>query len=164
MVPGAALAAVTGLPPVVRRILAATDLSPLGNQALAYALSIAPPNGEVILVHVVSPNLMRDGQHGRASYAQFEVEHAEVLAQRRAALQELVAQAGAGERSVRIELVEHERPDRALIEAIEREAPDLVCVGTLGRTGASAVILGSTAQALLRGCRRPLLLVQPQDR
>ncbi|MBN9460129.1 MAG: universal stress protein [Burkholderiales bacterium] len=164
VVPGAALAAVTGLPPVVRRILAATDLSPLGNQALAYALSIAPPNGEVILVHVVSPNLMRDGQHGRASYAQFEVEHAEVLAQRRAALQELVAQAGAGERSVRIELVEHERPDRALIEAIEREAPDLVCVGTLGRTGASAVILGSTAQALLRGCRRPLLLVQPQDR
>ena len=49
-------------------------------------------------------------------------------------------------------------------EAIEREAADLVCAGTIGRTGLGAMLLGSTAQTLLRGTRRPLLLVQPQER
>ncbi|MCC7058784.1 MAG: universal stress protein [Burkholderiaceae bacterium] len=164
VVPGAVIAAATQLPPVVRRVLAATDLSPTGNQALAYALAITPASGEVIVVHVLSPNLVRDGQHGRPSDPSFAAEHAAVIEERRTALRALLAPLGTGQRAIRIELLEHERPERALLEAIEREAPDLVCVGTLGRTGASAAVLGSTAQALLRSCRRPLLMVQPQDR
>jgi len=50
------------------------------------------------------------------------------------------------------------------MQAIEREAADLVCAGTIGRTGLGAMLLGSTAQTLLRGTRRPILLVQPQER
>ncbi len=163
VVPGASAAATTQLPPAVRRVLVATDLSAVGNRAVAYALAVAPANGEVIVVHVVSPNLMRNGQYGRPSYASFQAEHRAVLDERRAALAALLPPDD-GTRTLRIELVEHDRPGRALIEAIEREAPDLVCVGTLGRTGAAAAVLGSTAQALVRGCRRPLLLIQPQDR
>ncbi len=163
VVPGAGAAAITRLPPVVRRVLVATDLSPVGNRAVEYALAVAPADGEVIVAHVVSPNLMRDGQYGRPSYANFAAEHRAVLDERRAALAALLPPDD-GKRTLRIEIVEHDRPERALIETIEREAPDLVCVGTLGRTGASAAVLGSTAQALVRRCRRPLLLVQPQDR
>ncbi|MCO5107710.1 MAG: universal stress protein [Burkholderiaceae bacterium] len=163
VVPGGATAAVSQLAPAVRRILVATDLSPVGNRAVAYALAIAPPGGEVIVVHAVSPNLMRDGQYGRPSYPTFAAEHHAVLEERRAELAALLP-GDAGGRTLRVELLEHDRTERAILEAIEREAPDVVCVGTLGRTGASAALLGSTAQALVRGCRRPLLLVQPQDR
>jgi nucleotide-binding universal stress UspA family protein len=163
VVPGAAAAPVSQLPPAVRRVLAATDLSPVGNRAVAYALAVAPRDGEVIVVHVLSPNLLRDGQYGRPSYADFAAEHRAVLEERRAELNALLP-SDAGGRTVRIEIVESDRADRALLETIEREAPDMVCVGTLGRTGVGAAVLGSTAQALVRGCRRPLLLVQPQDR
>lgn len=163
VVPGATTAPVSQLPPSVRRILVATDLSPIGNRAVGYALAIAPPDGEVIVLHVVSPNLMRGGQFGRPSYAAFAAEHRAVLEERRAELNALVP-ADAGGRTVRVEIVEHDSAERAILEATEREAADLLCAGTLGRTGATAVVLGSTAQALLRGSRRPLLLVQPQDR
>lgn len=163
VVPGATAADVSQLPPAVKRILVATDLSPVGNRAVAYALAVAPSDGEVIVVHALSPNLMRDGQHGRPSYAHFAAEHRAVLDERRAELAALLPK-DAGGRKLRIEIVEHERAERGIIETIEREAPDLVCVGTIGRTGAIATVLGSTAQALVRGCRRPLLLVQPQDR
>ncbi len=163
VVPGAHLAPVSQLPPSVRRVLAATDLSAVGNRAVAYALAVAPADGEVIVVHVVNPGLMRDGQFGRPSHASFQAGHAAVLAQRRAELEALVRDR-AGGRTVRIEIVEHDRSERGIVETIEREAPDLVCVGSLGRTGARAAVLGSTAQAVIRGCSRPLLLVQPQDR
>lgn len=165
VVPGAAVASISPLPPLLRRVVAATDLSSIGNRAVAYALAVAPEGAEVVVVHVVSPNLMRHGRYGRPSYPEFAREHAEVVADRRKALEALVADArGANPNAVRIELIESDRPDRALLEAIEREAADLVCVGTIGRTGLGAVFLGSTAQTLLRGTRRPILLVQPQDR
>jgi nucleotide-binding universal stress UspA family protein len=163
VVPGAGAAPVTRLQPTVRRILVATDLSPIGNRAFDYALAIAPPDGEVIVVHAISPNLMRGGQFGRRSYASFAAEHRAVVEERRAELEALLPKAPGG-RTLRAEIIEHDLAERAIIEAIEREAPDLVCVGTLGRTGVRAAVLGSTAQALVRECRRPLLLVQPQDR
>lgn len=165
VVPGAAIAAVTPLPPVIRRIVAATDLSPVGNRAVAHALTLAPQGAEVVVVHILSPNLMRNGRYGRPTYSSFAAEHAAVVAERRQALEALTADAGNANRNpVRIELIESDRPGRALLETIEREAADLVCVGTIGRTGLAAALLGSTAQTLLRGTRRPILLVQPVDR
>lgn len=165
VVPGAA-ASVAQIAPVVQRVLVATDLSPVGNRALAYALAVTPPDAEIVVVHVMSPNLMRGGRHGRASYQNFVSEHAEVVAERKAELETCVADATreAGRPAARTELVESDSTERALLESIERNAPDLVCLGTVGRTGFGAMLLGSTAQAVLRGTRRPLLLVQPQDR
>lgn len=165
VVPGGSITAVSTLPPIIRRIVAATDLSPVGNRAVAHALALAPEGAEVVVVHVLSPNLMRNGRYGRSTYPNFDSEHKAIVAERRQALEALVADAkGTNRNPVRLELIESDRPGRALLEAIEREAADLVCVGTIGRTGLGAVLLGSTAQALLRGTRRPVLLVQPQDR
>ncbi|HEY0878061.1 MAG TPA: universal stress protein [Zeimonas sp.] len=162
VVPGTAVASISPLPPVIRRIVAATDLSAIGNRAVAHALALAPAGAEVVVVHVMSPNLMRNGQYGRPTYPQFAREHAAVVAERRHALDALIADAN--DVTVRVELIESDRPERALLETIEREAADLVCAGTIGRTGLGAMLLGSTAQTLLRGTRRPILLVQPQDR
>lgn len=165
VVPGAAVAPISPLPPRIRRVVTATDLSPIGNRAVAHAIAVAPEGAEVVVVHVVSPNLMRNGRYGRPSYPNFAAEHAGILAERRETLEALVAEArGTNRNPVRIELIEHDRTDSALLEAIEREAADLVCVGTIGRTGLGAVVLGSTAQKLLRGTRRPILLVQPLER
>lgn len=154
--------------PIVRprfdRIVAATDLSAIGNQAVAHAFAVAPAHAEIVIVHVLSPNLLDQGRYGRPAHPDFARIHARVLADRRACLEKLVADLrGDGDNPVRIELIESDRTHRALLEAIEREAPDLICAGTIGRTGLGAALLGSNAQALLRDTRRPLLLVQPQD-
>ena len=166
VVPGAALPPVTQIAPVVRKVLVATDLSSVGNRAIEYAMAVAPPESEIVVVHVVSPNLMRGGRYGRASYRHFAEEHAEVVAERQQALDTLVAASAraGGAANARAELLESAEVERTLLESIERHAPDLVCIGTTGRSGIGAMLLGSTAQAVLRGCRRPLLLVQPQDR
>lgn len=155
---------VPSMRPRFERILAATDLSAIGNQAVAHALAIAPGNAEIVIVHVLSPNLLDRGRYGRPSHPDFAEAHARVVAERREALEKLVADLrDDGDSRVRIELIESDRTHTALLETIEREAPDLICAGTIGRTGLGAALLGSNAQALLRGSRRPLLLVQPQD-
>lgn len=150
--------------PRFERILAATDLSTVGNRAVAHAFAVAREDTQIVIVHVVSPNLLDGGQYGRPSHSGFADEHARVVAEKRRMLETLVdGLQGRRGNPVRIELIESDRTQRALLEAIEREAPDLVCAGTIGRTGLGAALLGSNAQALLRGTRRPLLLVQPPD-
>jgi len=37
------------------RILVPTDLSPLGDQAVAYAIALAPPGATLHLLHVLEP-------------------------------------------------------------------------------------------------------------
>ncbi|WP_272484950.1 universal stress protein [Zeimonas sediminis] len=158
-------AAPAAAPHEVRRVLAATDLSPNGNRAIAQALAIAPAGAEVRIVHVMSPNQMLEGAYGRPSYKEFEAEHAAERANRQQALEALLPRgAKAGQRTIVCEVVEHDLPARAIAEQAEHYDVDLVCVGTLGRTGLSAALLGSTAQEVLRHLRRPLLLVPPAER
>jgi nucleotide-binding universal stress UspA family protein len=148
----------------VRRVLVATDLSVHGNHAVAYALNLAPPGAEVTLIHVVSPNQMLNGAYGKRSNPSFEVEHAEERSKREQALQGLVQPvAGRSDQLVRYQLIEHEQPARAICEQAQQRNADLVCLGTLGRSGLSAALLGSTAQEVLKLCRRPLLLVPPEE-
>jgi nucleotide-binding universal stress UspA family protein len=152
--------------PEVRRLLVATDLSEHGNRAMSYALSVAPTGAEVTVIHVMSPNQMLHGAYGRPSNRAFEAEHAEERSKREHTLQALLAQAGEGrsEHVLRCQLVEHVHAARAICEQAEQREADLVCLSTLGRTGLAAAVLGSTAQEVLRLCRRPLLLVPPEDR
>lgn len=161
--PAAAAASLTARE--VRRVLVATDLSEHGNRAVAYALSLVPAGAELSVIHVMSPNQMLEGAYGRPSYREFDIEHAAERANRERALRALLPDAAARKnRIVHFEIVEHDLPARAIVEQAEQRDADLVCVGTLGRTGLAAALLGSTAQSVLRLCRRPLLLVPPPER
>lgn len=161
----AAAATAALAPRELRRVLVATDLSETGNRAVFHALAFAPAGSEIKIIHIMSPNQMLDGAYGRASYSEFASEHAAARANRERALQALMPPLErVAHRTIRHEVVENDRPARAIIEQAEQFDADLICLGTLGRSGLAAALLGSIAQEVLRLCRRPLLLVPPAER
>lgn len=66
---------------------------------------------------------------------------------------------GAPTPSVRI--VEHPRAAAAILHEAAQHAYDLVAMATHGRGGVRAMLLGSTADAVVRGSARPVLLYRP---
>lgn len=63
--------------------------------------------------------------------------------------------------NARAEVLQGDEPTRELLGLIETEHPDLVAMATHGRTGLASIVMGSTAQEVLRTGRVPLLLVRP---
>jgi nucleotide-binding universal stress UspA family protein len=59
-------------------------------------------------------------------------------------------------------LVESGTDPGAVIAEVTREPDTLVCMATHGRRGVTAALLGSTAEAVVRASRRPVLLVGPR--
>ena len=59
-------------------------------------------------------------------------------------------------------LHEGEDPAQAIVEVAERERVGLVAMTTHGRTGPARWVRGSVAERVLRGCERPLFLVNPK--
>lgn len=140
-----------------RRVLVATDLSPLGNRAARFAFGMLPVGSRVRLVTVQPP---RQAVPALVQSAAADA----LLEQWRHELQALVpAESAARGLSVEIDVIEAEDPAEAIRAAAERIDADLVCMGTTGRTGLSAALLGSVAQAVLRSCRRPVMLVPARD-
>jgi len=161
-VPSGAMATVQPVP-AARRVLIATDLSPLGNRAVLHGLALLSAGARVRLLTVVHPMQMPKAPFGRAikdpaMQAEFEVWREEC---RKELLAVVPADCAARGISVEVEVVEHGDASAAIREAAERIDADLVCMGTAGRTGLAAALLGSVAQGVLRHSRRPVLLVPP---
>ncbi len=131
----------------VRRILWATDLSPVSEGAWCYALTLANVFGaELLLLHAVRrAELDREGDHMIAAIKR-----------------ELESRAQAAEamglRS-RCKVVGGP-PAEVIVAEAQQEEADLVVVGTSGRTGLPHVLLGSVAEAVIRKAPCPVLAVQ----
>jgi nucleotide-binding universal stress UspA family protein len=123
----------------VRRVLAATDLSPAGNRALACAGTLLGEGpGEIHLVHVVEGPEPEAGRE----------------------LQELAAAAKLpAQVTILPQILRSSEPARAICAAAERVDADVVCVGSHGRSALLGAVLGSVALAVLRESRRPVLVV-----
>jgi nucleotide-binding universal stress UspA family protein len=129
--------------PVVRRVLAATDLSELGNRAVAHAYSVLPKGGVVHLLHVAIP-----GGAGSPK----PVVHLEEL---------IPADAEARGIETHVEVIPAQNVASAISAYAEREAVDLICMGSHGRTGLARVLLGSVAEAVFKHSRHPVMLIRP---
>jgi nucleotide-binding universal stress UspA family protein len=128
--------------PELREVLAATDLSPAGDQAVPYAFSLVRPGGTVHLVHAL---------HAAPS----EDDRRKVEGRLRALVPvKAVEQAKRAE----VEVVWGE-PSEAIARAAERVSADAICVGTHSRGTLAKAVLGSVSQALLGRTRRPVLVV-----
>ncbi len=126
-----------------RVFLVGTDLSEQGDLAIRHALALAPPGARLQLVHVL------EGESGEeASLREQMLGLVEAEALRRGV-------------DVRVEVLHGEDPASGLLEAAERIDADVVVIGSGGKTGLKRILLGSTAEALVRQSRRPLYLVPP---
>jgi nucleotide-binding universal stress UspA family protein len=143
--------------PRVLTVLAATDLSDVGNASVPYAYAMLRANGGVVeLVHV----------HERAlpspPYA-FELPEG-LTEEKRAgiegALRALVpADAESLGITTHITIIDGGRPAETIVAAAERLNVDAINLGSHGRGAVARAVLGSVAEAVVRNARRPVLVV-----
>ncbi len=143
--------------PAIRNVLAATDFSPIGNCAVPLAYSIVGYGGTVHLVHVLksAAGSVTSGDIFTPGVGSAQIEAA------RSELVKFIPKDGAGVAAgTRTHVIEARDPQLAICQAAERLGADVICLGTHGRGGLSRALLGSVAQAVLAGTRRPVLLAR----
>jgi len=144
--------------PRLRNVLVATDLSPLGDAAVAHACALAGPGGSVTICHV----------HERVlpgpQWAYDDPRDALTPAQRtdlEARLRALVpAEASRRGTVTRVLLVDGGTAARTLNQEANRLGVDAICVASHGRSGLGRALLGSVAEELVRTAERPVLVVR----
>lgn len=130
--------------PRFRVALVATDLSPFANQAVPYAYTMLGDHaGEVHLVHV------RDEDHEGVDES---TDHGR--------LEKLIPPGRTGVIS-KTHVIHGDDAARIIGETAERLGADVVVLASRGRGGLTRALLGSTADKVLRTCRRPVLVLRP---
>lgn len=159
--PSAAIPPEPEVIPQVDVVVVGTDLSPLGDRAVLQAFGAVQPGGRVEVTYVHERHLPVP------SYA-YEPGTPSLEAAERGRIEEklrALVPAGAERRGVaaRVQVVEARTAGDGLLQHAERTGASLIVVGSHGRTGALARLMGSTAEAVLRASRRPVLMV-PAER
>ncbi|HEX6095898.1 MAG TPA: universal stress protein [Thermoanaerobaculia bacterium] len=121
-------------------IVAATDFSPCGNRAVAWACSMAPRGAHVVLVNVVR----RDSEADASSR---ELDRVKATVSR-----------GDGRRVDTVAMVGKDVA-ATICATAERVGADVVIVGRHSRSRASQLFLGSVSGEVLARSRRPVLIV-----
>jgi universal stress protein E len=143
---------------VIERVLAATDLSPVGDQVVHWAAFVAERcRAELHVVHAIQ--LPFDVQWGGGdSEAEYERRQREGA---RRHVEALLEQAGyRGPCSWHMGITS---PSRAVTRCVDGLHPDLVVMGTLSRGGIAGRVIGNTAERLLERLDCSLLTVKPSD-
>ena len=137
----------------IRRIVHPTDLSPVSQNALAWAIHLAKENqADLLLIHVLPPPTPI-----------YEAESV-LSPQAESAMSEL-------KRKVRKENVIVKRLflkgtisiDKQIVQAAKTLQADLIVMGTHGRTGISRLLTGSVASRVIARAHCPVLVVRGQS-
>lgn len=162
-----AAAAPSGAPlPAVRRVLAATDFSELGNAAIPHAYAaLAAAGGTVKLVHVLPPwespgPLVPHYRREPATPKRHKQQLAAAARKLRALIPPEAEERGI---TTELEIVPGRNAAEAICQAAERFGAQVICLGTHGRSGFSKVLLGSVAGSVLSHSNRPLLMIRPKQ-
>jgi nucleotide-binding universal stress UspA family protein len=147
--------------PQLRTVLAATDLSDLGNRTVLHACALLRGAGGVVqLAHVRERHLAtpiyayETGQDVLTPEQQAEIE---------GRLRALIpAEAATFGIEVRVNVVDGGTPAEAILQTARRLGADAICVASHGRSGLLRSVLGSVAEAVISGSELPVHVVRPQ--
>jgi universal stress protein E len=139
------------------RVLAATDLSPVGEEVVRTAAFVAHRCGAALHVaHALTLpfSVQFEGEAGEAGY--------ERRAGREAtdAIERLLREVAFPGASLHVALT---APTRLILESARRLHVDLAVLGTASRGGLAGFVLGNTAERLLERLDCSLLAVKPRD-
>lgn len=139
-----------------RRILVPLDFSGKSRQALEYAIPLAElSGGKISLLHVLPPAYVP----GEASFAYLPVDtpglEAEVKKRLRTVADELIPEGMLDKLFVRTGTPYHE-----IVAAARRHKADMIVISTHGNSGITRVLLGSTAERVVRHASCPVLTVR----
>jgi nucleotide-binding universal stress UspA family protein len=153
MTPPAHLAEV----PRVFTVLAATDLSPVGNRAIPFAYSLLRRGGVVELCHIHERTLPSPAfVYERSVGALDDTQRLDIVRALRALVPPDAEQLGI---STHITIVDGGVPGTAIVQAAERLRVDAIALGSHGRDGLARALVGSVAETVLRHAHRPVLVV-----
>jgi nucleotide-binding universal stress UspA family protein len=146
-----------------RRVLVAVDLNEPHGFAAPHGYAIVQPGGTVRLVHNVvptrQPNPMSGGSSGEFHA---KTERPKLVAECEAQLRTLAPHEMEARGIVtEVEVTEGWETAEAICAAAERFGADVICIGSHTRPGFTAKVLGSVSLGVLRGSRRPVLVVWP---
>jgi len=140
-----------------KKVLFATDFDDVGIKAAHKAKKIADENqAELILVHVVEP-IPAYAYPGFSGFAEVEVS---IKDQAKQELAELGGKLGVKEEN---QFLEFGSTKHEVLEVAKKENVDLIVSGSHGKHGL-ALLLGSTANAILHGAECDVLIVRAEDK
>jgi nucleotide-binding universal stress UspA family protein len=153
MTPPAHLAEV----PRLFTVLAATDLSSVGNRAIPFAYSLLTRGGVVELCHIHERTLPSPAfVYERSAGALDDAHRTEIERALRALVPPDAEQLGI---ATHITIVDGGQPGEAIVQAAERLRVDAIALGSHGRGGLARALVGSIAETVLRHAHRPVLVV-----
>jgi nucleotide-binding universal stress UspA family protein len=140
------------LAPRINRILVPVDFSPRSKAAVRYAADLARTmRARLGLLHVVAPLPLNATRH-RAEIRQYDAEM-KIEARR-----QLAALAAIVPKGIKAEvLLEQGVPQKSIVAAAREWRSDLIVLPTCGLTGVKYIVLGSTAEAVVRHAHCPVL-------
>lgn len=147
-----------------QRILVATDFSRAAEAALEAAMDLASAfAAELVLAHVFTyERLSEEGTDWwRPTFTHDQVESA--IAATTSRLEGLADRARRSGMEVSSELGQGSNPAAELVRLVEEDGVDLVVVGKHGTGFLKHLLLGSTAEKLVRSCPVPLLALPAPD-
>jgi nucleotide-binding universal stress UspA family protein len=139
----------------LKRILVPLDFSATARRALDYALALAEEfEAKTFLLHVIQPVLVP----GAAGFAYAPLDTSERTATAHDKLRDLATQRLPPNLLAKT-LVSVGRPSDEIVKAARKFRADLIVITTHGHTGLKHVLLGSTAEAVVRHAPCPVLTV-----
>ena len=139
---------------VMTRILVPTDFSPLSDQALACALTLAHRFGASLhLLHVVNRPLLAEGLAAEASMSSGTGIKLDMVEDARQRLLAVTPEGATAD-------VAFGYPATSIVEHASRSGVDLIVMGSHGRTGIAHVLLGGVAEAIVRTAPCPVLTLR----
>lgn len=142
----------------VEHILMATDFSQSSRIAGSYAMALGLRFGSAVdAVHIYDPAQNRTYEDG--VLAPLDNLRMDMRRERLQLVERKMLSMGLDAHAV---LAEGHPPARRLLDMIEERHADLIVLGTSCRTGLDRLLLGSTAEAVLRETSHPVLTVGPQ--
>lgn len=144
----------------MKSVLVPIDFSPASEKALVYAQVLCKEFGaKLTVLHVVEPI-----PEVTARSAMLVMESDKVVGRSKKHLEEVLHALGLGAGLVEKALVRVGRSYFEITEAARTLKADLIVISTHGRTGLKHVLLGSTAERVVRYAPCPVLVIRPQQR
>jgi nucleotide-binding universal stress UspA family protein len=142
----------------IEKILFATDFSSASEKAALYAKALARRfSSTVEIAHIFDPSVVSSYEETILSLPNDE--RRRIGNERLQLLQEEFSTSGIEVRAI---LPEGHRPSTALLKVAKEDKVDLIVAGTQSKTGVERLILGSTAEQLIRNAACPVLTVGPK--
>jgi nucleotide-binding universal stress UspA family protein len=143
----------------IKSILVPIDFSATSKKALQYALPFAEQFGaQIILLHVVEPVATPD-----FAYFPLMMENEQVNQACKAELDLLCRQSALPAKLIEKTLVRKGVAFQEITEAARALKVDLIILTTHGHTGLKHVVLGSTAERVVRHAPCPVLIVREKE-